>query len=133
MEISNHNQLKTAILQLEQDVLEKKELLTNQFHITYENLQPINIIKGQLRKLMASPELPKDAVGATMGLGAGVLSKKIYQKGSDNIFKQFVGTALELGVARFVANNSEKLKEVGATLIDRLFNSKEKSDSFNRL
>ncbi|HXD91648.1 MAG TPA: hypothetical protein VNX01_00465 [Bacteroidia bacterium] len=133
MEITNHDQLKAAILQLEQDALVKKEVLTNQFHVTYENLQPINIIKGQLRKLIASPELQKDAVGTAMGLGAGILSKKIYQRGSTNIFKQFIGTALELGVARVVANNSEKIKEAGANLIDRLFKPKEKSDSFDQL
>ena len=133
MEITNHKQLKAAIIQLEQDVLVKKELLTNQFHITYENLQPINIIKGQLHKLIGSSELQKDAVGTAMGLSAGVLSKKIYQGGSNNIFKQLIGTALEFGVARVVANNSEKIKEAGANLINKLFNTKKKSDSVDQL
>ena len=133
MEITNHDQLKTAILQLEQEVLVKKELLINQFHITYENLQPVNIIKDQLHKLIGSRELQKDAVGTAMGLGAGIISKKIYQRGSDNIFKQLIGTVLEFGIAKVVANNSEKIKEVGANLIDRLFKPKEKSDSFDQL
>jgi hypothetical protein len=130
-EISNHEQLKAAILQLERETVLKKELLVDQFHTTYENLQPINIIKNQLSKIIGSSAIQNDAVGTAMGVGAGILSKKIYERGSNNIFKQFLGTALEFGVAGIVANNSEKIKEVAANLLDKLFNPKEKPNPFD--
>jgi len=131
MEINNHDQLKAAISQLEREAILKKELLVDQFHTTYENLQPINIIKNQLSKIIGSSTVQNDAVGTAMGVGAGLLSKKIYERGSNNIFKQLLGTALEFGVAGIVANNSEKIKEVAANLLDKLFKPKEKPNSFD--
>jgi len=126
MQVKDHKELKAAIAQLEYAAANKKQLMVDQFHITYENLQPINIIKNQLRKLISSPDLQNDATGTAMGLGAGLLSKKIYEGGSSNIFKQFLGTALEFGVAKVVANNSEKIKEVASGFLDKLFQPKEK-------
>ncbi|HTB99308.1 MAG TPA: hypothetical protein VK705_01360 [Ferruginibacter sp.] len=131
MEINNHDQLKAAISQLEREAILKKELLVDQFHTTYENLQPINIIKNQLSKIIGSSTVQNDAVGTAMGVGAGLLSKKVYERGSNNIFKQLLGTALEFGVAGIVANNSEKIKEVAANLLDKLFKPKEKPNSFD--
>ena len=126
MEISNQKELKTAILELEKASTIKKQVMVDQFRTTYENHQPINIIKKQLNKLFNSSALQNDATGAAMGLGAGLLSKKIYEGSSPNIFKQFLGTALEFGVAKVVANNSDKIKEVASNFLDKLFTPKEK-------
>jgi hypothetical protein len=126
MPINNHEELKAAIIELEHSAAIKKQRMLQQFHTTYENLQPINIIKNQLKKLMDISDLQNDAASAAIGLGAGLFSKKIYEGSSPNIFKQFLGTALEFGVAKVVANNSEKIKEVVSGFLDRLFKSKEK-------
>jgi hypothetical protein len=129
MPIKNNKELKTAIAQLENAAAIKKQIMADQFHTTYENMQPINIIKKQISKLIGASELQTDATGAAMGLGAGLLSKKIYEGSSPNIFKQFLGTFLEFGVAKLVANNSDKIKDVAANFIDKLFKSKEKPES----
>jgi hypothetical protein len=121
MQVKDHKELKAAIAQLEYAAANKKKLMVDQFHTTYENIQPINIIKNQLSKLMSSPGLQNDATGTAIGLGAGLLSKKIYEGDSPNIFKQFMGSAIELGVAKVVANNSDKIKEVAAAFLDKLF------------
>ncbi|HMG84051.1 MAG TPA: hypothetical protein VK559_13510 [Ferruginibacter sp.] len=127
MEIRDQKELKAAIAALEHAATIKKQIMTDQFHITYENLQPVNILKDQLRRLIGSTELQNDATSAAMGLGAGMLSKKFYEGSSPNIFKQFLGSALEFGVAKMVANNSDKIKEVAAGFLDKLFKTKEKA------
>jgi hypothetical protein len=131
MEINNRDQLKATIAQLELQAIEQKESLATQFHITYENLQPINIIKNQLSKLTDTSSLSNDPIGRAMGLGAGLLSKKLYERGSGNIFKQILGSALEFGIARIVANNSEKIKELASNVLNKLFHPKDQPDSKN--
>jgi hypothetical protein len=126
MAINNQTELKAAIAQLQQVTEVKKRIMIDQFHITYENLQPVNIIKKQLSKLLGSGDLRTDGTDAAMGLGAGFISKKIYEGSSPNIFKQFLGSALEFGVAKLVANNSDKIKDVAANFLDKLFKPKEK-------
>ncbi len=126
MQVKDHKELKAAIAQLEYAAANKKQLMVSQFHTTYENIQPINIIKNQLKKLIGTSDLQSDATSAAMGLGAGLLSKKIYEGRSPNFFKQLLGTALEFGIAKVVANNSEKIKEVASGFLDKLFQSKEK-------
>jgi hypothetical protein len=129
MQVKDHKELKAAIAQLEYAAANKKQSMVDQFHTTYENIQPINIIKRQLSKLISSPDLQNDATSAAMSLGAGLLSKKIYEGRSHNIFKQFIGTAVEFGVAKVVANNSDKIKEVAATFLDKLFKPAERPGS----
>jgi hypothetical protein len=126
MAINNQTELKAAIVQLQQITEIKKRIMVDQFHITYENLQPVNIIKKQLNKLLGSGDRKTDSTDAAMGLGAGFISKKIYEGSSPNIFKQFLGSALEFGVAKIVANNSDKIKDVAASFLDKLFKPKEK-------
>lgn len=128
MKITDNKELKIAIAELEQVAAIKKQAMIEQFHSTAASLQPINIIKNQLNKLIGSSELQSNATGAAMGLGAGLLSKKIYEGSSPGFLKQFLGTALEFGVAKVVANNSDKIKDVAANFIDKLFKPKEKPD-----
>jgi hypothetical protein len=127
MSINNQTELKAAIARLQQVTEVKKQIMVDQFHITYENLQPVNIIRRQLNKFFNAPSDIKDeTTSAALGLGAGFFSKKIYEGSSPNIFKQFLGSALEFGVAKLVANNSDKIKEVAAGFLDKLFKPKEK-------
>jgi hypothetical protein len=125
MEITNHKQLQAAIAALKQTTEIKKQVMVDQFRLTYENHQPANFIKNQFKKLL-SFETPTDPTGTAMGFGAGLLSKKIYEGSAPNIVQQFLGSALEFGVAKVVANNSDKIKEVASNFIDKLFTPKSK-------
>ncbi|HTB53491.1 MAG TPA: hypothetical protein VK718_12030 [Ferruginibacter sp.] len=133
MPIKNNRELKAAILQLELEAEIKRQAMIGQFHNTCENLQPANIIKKQLSKLTDLSAIQPDAVTAAMSFGAGLLSKKIYERGSNNIFRQLLGTTLEFGVAKIVANNSDKIKSTIAVFLDQLFKAREKSDSSDQL
>jgi hypothetical protein len=63
-------------------VLENKRnmqlrLLTEQFHISYESLKPINIIKSAFREVTSSPDLKKNVVNTAIGIGTGTITKNL--------------------------------------------------------
>jgi hypothetical protein len=120
MEIVNSTQLKEAIFLLEAEKEEKKFILIEQFHETYESLKPVNLIKQTFNKLIDTPDIANQVLDTSIGLGAGVLSKKILVGKSTNIFKRFFGTIIELTVANAVSKNSDGIKKHGLQLIKKL-------------
>ena len=107
-------------------VMEKKhandlELFKDQFHIAYNSLRPINLIKGVLHDVTASPEIKNDIVSNAIGLGAGFLSKKILVGNSHHPFKRVLGTLLQFGVANLVSKKTPNLKAIGGSLLKSLF------------
>jgi len=120
MGIKTAIQLKQAIAILKIEEEEKKAALVDQFHYTYESLKPINLIKNAYRKVAGAPDIANKLIGTTMGLGAGILSKKILLGKSTNIFKRILGIALELTVANKVAKNSDDIRQKGSELIKKL-------------
>jgi hypothetical protein len=115
----NTASLKVAIYKLEQRQIEQKELLIEQFHETYESLRPLNIIKNEFKRITGSSETKNNVVNAAIGLGAGFLSKKIFLGGSPNILKRLFGTVIEVGIAKLVAGNADKIKEKGVELKEK--------------
>ena len=103
MEINNAIQLKAAIASLETDTEIRKALLIEQFHNTYESFKPANLLKNTFTKLVDTPGIVNDIIGTTVGIGAGVLSKKILVGKPTNIFKRILGTVIQLAVSGAVA------------------------------
>ncbi len=120
MEINNTVQLKEAIALLQARQQEKKFILVEEFHQTYESLKPLNLIKSTFNKILDTPDITNQVVDTSLGLGVGVLSKKLLIGKSTNIFKRFFGTIIELTVANAVAKNSEGIKRHGLQLIKKL-------------
>ncbi|HTC00930.1 MAG TPA: hypothetical protein VK705_09625 [Ferruginibacter sp.] len=119
MYISNSTSLKAAIYQLEQKQIKQKEMLVAQFHETYESLRPLNVIKSEFNRITGSSETKNNVVNAAIGLGAGFLSKKIFLGGSHNIIKRLFGTVIEVGIAKLVAGNADKIREKGLELKEK--------------
>jgi len=124
MEINNTSDLHAAIKKLEQEKEMQKDMLIEQFHITYESLKPVNILKNSLNKVVHSPGAVENIINATVGLGAGLLSKKILIGKSTGIVKKLLGIVLEFGVAGLVSKNSDSIKLGGINLLSKIFKSK---------
>jgi hypothetical protein len=107
----------------EQEALHKasSDLLSAQFHITYESLKPANLIKKTIHDLVAGPDLRKDLVSAAMGMSAGYLTEKIFSGHSHNMVKKISGMILGRLVAQNVTHNAEELKEIGVIMLRKLF------------
>jgi len=130
MNIKTAADLKAAIALLEVDVSVKKTIMTEQYHATCESLKPSNIIRGavtkvkdNLNEMFTTGDLADKIIGTTLGFGAGVLSKKVLVGKSDNMFKRFLGTILEVAVTGIIAKNSDGIKEKGLRLWRRFTNN----------
>ena len=129
MEINNSAELKEAIKLLEKQKSIQKERLTEQFHIAYESLKPINILKNSLNKVVNSPGVSDNIIDTSISVGAGLLSKKLLIGKSAGVVKKILGLALEFGVAGLVSKNSDAIKSGGLSLLGKFFKSKKLNPS----
>lgn len=97
------------------------ELLKDQFHVAYESLKPINLIKNLFHEVTASPEIKNDMVSNVIGLGTGFLSKKLLINGSHNPAKRVFGTLIQFAVANLVSKHSDNIKTIGGNLLKHFF------------
>jgi len=103
-------------------------LLRHQFHLTYESLKPINLIKHTFKEVSASPEIKEGMLNNVIGLTTGYFTKAILIGSSANPIKKILGTLLQFTVATLVAQNSGSIKTIGKVVLDKLFKKPEDHD-----
>jgi hypothetical protein len=111
--MKNTNQadaLKDAIALLESKQAGELQLLRQQFHITYDSLKPMNLIKKGLQDITALPDLKNGLINNAIGLATGYLSKKVLIGATRNPIKRILGTVLEFAVAGLVTKQVEQVK-----------------------
>ncbi len=96
-------------------------LLRNQFHLTYESLKPINLIKHTFKEVASSTEIKDGMLNNVIGLTTGYFTKAILIGSSANPIKKILGTLLQFTVATLVAQNSDSIKSIGKVVLDKLF------------
>lgn len=99
--------LEEAIKALEIRKENEEELIKLHFHELIEKLKPSNLVKETVAEVSESMDFKKNLFNIALGLGVGYLSKRavVGQKAA-GIGKQLLGTALEFGIANFVARKS---------------------------
>jgi hypothetical protein len=122
--ISTAAGLKNAIQLLEDDQAIKRQLLKEQFFLTYEGFRPINLLKKTLNDIASSPFLIDNILGAATGLAAGYYTKKIVVSGSGNMFRKLIGSILQYGVTKIVATHPDAIKSFGTFIIQNIFHKK---------
>jgi len=124
MDIKNSADLRAAILKLkEKQQSEKKELMEN-FHEFAESMKPINLIKSTFHKVKESPDLTSNILKATLGLGVGIVSKKLFLGKAPGLFKRLAGSAIQMGLAGLVSKQSDTIKSTGSRLLRNIFRSR---------
>jgi hypothetical protein len=124
-EILTEADLRSAILQLERKQAEEGKLLKEQFHLAYESIMPLNLIKSTFNEVVSSPFLIDDILGTALGLTTGYLSKKIVVGASGNIVRKLLGSILQFGVTNIVARNPEGIKSFGQFIFKHIIHKKE--------
>lgn len=122
--IRRAEELKDAILELEAKKTVTEEALKRQFHETLEAFKPSNILKNTVSEVSASPQFKNNLLNLAVGLGAGYLTKKIAVGKKAGLLARTMGTALQFGVASFVAKNKANEETVGRKkggLLQRIF------------
>lgn len=115
--------LREAILLLEIKKAEEEKLLKDQFHLAYESIKPVSIIKNILKQVTGSQDLKDNLVSTSVGLTAGYLSKLLFQGLTKSPVKKVIGTALMFGITNLIAKNPELVKSAGHRFFN-IFKSK---------
>jgi hypothetical protein len=100
------------------------EQLKDQFHLAYESIKPINLVKNLFHEVTASPEIKNDLVSNAIGLGTGFISKRLLLGSLHNPIKKVLGTVFEFAVATVVTKHSDKIKLIGGNLFNHFFKKK---------
>ncbi|MFA6924798.1 MAG: hypothetical protein WC223_11170 [Bacteroidales bacterium] len=123
--ITTTTELKNAIQLLEVEQAANEKLLKEQFHLTYESLKPVNILKSTLKDIASSPYLVDNILGTSIGLTSGYIAKKIVVGTSKNIFKKLIGSVLQFGVTNVVVQHPDTIKSFGHFIFQNIFRKKE--------
>jgi len=120
MEITNSGSLQEAILRLEQRRREQEQDLSAHFKHTYQSLQPMNILRNTFQGVTSSSGVRGNLLRAGLGLGAGLLTKRLFFGGSGSVIKKLLGTAVEVGVTKAVTNKTGSIIGDGLNLLKKL-------------
>lgn len=112
----------TAISLLKVKQTMELQVLREQFHIIYDSLKPINLLKSALTEVTNAPDAKNNIVNSIIGLTTGYLSKKLLFGGSHNPVKKIVGSLLQFGIANMVAEHADAIKASGEGLLYRVLN-----------
>jgi hypothetical protein len=110
--INSESSLKNAIFLLEVRQKEEEKMLKEQFHLAYESIQPLNIIKNTLKGAAESTEIKDNILNTSVGLAAGFVSKKLFVSVSHSPFKNLLGTAILVGMTNLVTKNPNTIKSL---------------------
>jgi len=121
--INSGADLSLAIFELESKRAEEARILREQFHLAYESVKPINLIKSTFKESVGSRSVQNSLISSSLGLTAGFLSKILFQFLAKSPVKKVIGTALMLGITNVVANNPEAVRSFGHKFLN-IFRSK---------
>lgn len=102
MTITNAAELKTAIAQLEQQRIDKE------MELLYD-------LKAY------SQEIKDTLVNITMGVGSGIVAKKLVTGNKSGVIANIAGNLIKGIVATGVTSNAEKIKAVGTAIWKNFF------------
>ncbi|MBE0424040.1 MAG: hypothetical protein IBX66_08895 [Lutibacter sp.] len=126
--IQSLSELEDAIKLLQFKKAEDEQLLKELSYMIYENAKPINMIKNLFKESDASKDITADLLTTSVGLGAGYLSKLLFQGIVRVPFKKFIGSALMLGVDNLI-NKNPGFVSVLSSLFLNAFSKKTKKDA----
>ncbi|MEP7322151.1 MAG: hypothetical protein ABI761_09535 [Saprospiraceae bacterium] len=106
-------ELEEAIQQLEKKQAMERQLLKEQFHIAYESVKPVNLIKNTMKEIAETKDLKDHIINTALGLSAGYLSKILFVRASKNPMKKMLGNALMIGISNAVIKHPEAVKSIG--------------------
>ncbi len=118
--ITNSEELAEAIAALELKAAAQKREIGETFAEVSEDLKPLNLVKNGVRSVFSS-EHKGELFNALIGLGSGLLSRKLILGRTNGFIGKTIGKAIQWGMAGIVSQNAEKIKEKAGGLIDRLF------------
>jgi hypothetical protein len=118
-------ELKIRISKLEFEHEVQGELLKEQYLHAYDSLKPASLIKETLLEISSPNYVIDNLVGATLGLLTNFVSSQLTERLKNNPFRKIISTAFQFGVANFVAQHPDSIKNVGKFIMKSFFQKKE--------
>lgn len=116
--INSSTALKTAIAELEIKQAAQAAQIGQQFTVIKEIIKPVNLIKNVFHQVAESDEIKDNVLNTGIGIGAGYLSKVLFEGATHSAARKFLGTILMFGVSNFTAKHSIHIKAAALTIID---------------
>jgi hypothetical protein len=113
-----YEELKEAIQSLEKKQEISRQLLQEQFKVTYESLSPFNILKSSLSSITGSPEIRNNLVSLLLPLASGFFSKKAYAGTQRPTVLKQAGILLLDGLNRYIAQNPEVINTISHYILN---------------
>lgn len=112
-DINTMTDLQERIKQLELQEKQQIAILKLQAKQTAESLRPSNLVKNAFSDMAGSKTLRQNALKASVGLGAGMLVKKLITFNSKGILRKIAGFALQSVTTKLVAKKLPLTKPKG--------------------
>jgi hypothetical protein len=113
-QISSAIELETAIAALESENAIRALQIKEEFELAVEKLSPLFAVTKTLNNVASSSNLLGTTLGTAFGIISGYLSRKLYVRGSDSLFRKVMGIAIQFGITNLAANNFEVIKSIAA-------------------
>jgi len=124
-QIRTMDDLKLRIQALEaKQLIEKNELKTH-FHFTCEQLKPANLIRNSIHQLNGPKKIGDLLLKASLGLGAGYLSKKLVESDIMKPIRRLASSTILTSIVTMIVKDPQIIK----SLYNRFFGSKEMDDT----
>jgi hypothetical protein len=105
-----------ALLEIKRD--QEFKALSDQFHVTYESLKPVNMLKSAFKEVTGSADLKHDISSAAIGVSSGYLLKKIFFRPTLNPLKMLAGIVLQTVATNIAAKHSDQIKSSGFKILN---------------
>lgn len=96
-----------ALLKIKQE--QELDAVKEQFHVAYESVKPLNLIKNTFADLSTTPGLKSNLLNNVIGLSTGYLTKKLLLGAAHNPVKKVLGAVLQFVVTNFVSKHSDNI------------------------
>lgn len=120
--------LKNVIQDLEKERAVKEKLLKDQAYQTFESFKPAKVLGMTIKEMVTSPQVVGNVIDTAIGLATGYYSRRILVGTSSNIIRRLLGTVVQAGVTKFVANHTDKVKSFGKLAFLQIFRKKTKKN-----
>lgn len=126
--MKNENEaLRLAIVALEEKRSLELEALKIQFFTASESLKPINIIKSTFSEIASSSEIKTSILENVVGIGTGILAKKLLLGSSMNVSKNIFASIVQFVVTNVVSNEAGGLRNKVENFIYSYLNHRKES------
>lgn len=123
-----YTDLKSAIEILEKKQAESRQLLQEQFKVTYEGLAPFNFLKKTFSSITESPEVRNNLLSMILPLITGFITKKAYGATRRQTVAAQAGILLIDGLNRYVTQNPEIINTISHFILG-IFHKKKPVDN----